>query len=160
LEKQYREAYMDEVFVEESILEELSKDEVLASYVKNFSLGDIDVSRILFPFVAVGNVDCEITPRTIGRGGSDVHRYTIEVVAGTKHTLPEIALRGDKKEKKGIKQLCDDVVRVIRMNTYGGLFNAPPSVVRVRKGPKSGSAGTIWGGVVTFDVERTVNRPV
>lgn len=151
---------MEEVFIEERILEALKGDEALASYVRNFSLGDIDVSRILFPFVAVGNVDCEITARTIGRGGSDVHRYTVEVVAGTKHTLPEIALRGDGKEKKGIKQLCDDIVQVIRMNTYGGLFNAPPSVIRVRKGPRSGSAGTIWGGVVTFVAERMVQRPV
>jgi hypothetical protein len=47
---------VDTVNIENKVLDTLKNDATLSGYVKSFTKGDINASRILFPFVALGNM--------------------------------------------------------------------------------------------------------
>jgi len=50
--------------------------------VKNFSIGENDVSRKLYPFINVGNLKYDIEPLSLSKHGSDKYEYTLEITGG------------------------------------------------------------------------------
>ncbi len=126
-----------------AVKDALCNDSKLAGYVKSFAVGDMNISRKLFPFIAVGNLECNITPRTIGMRGYDMYSYKLEIRACVRSLTPGEAFGGEH----GILQLCDDVAAVARTNDFG-VFSFPAEVLAVSPGYKYTSGGGLWSGRV------------
>jgi hypothetical protein len=137
------------------VLVALMNDTTLAEYVKSFSAGEQDTAKKLFPFITIGNLRYQLLARDTA---NDTYVYTVEVVAGTRSLARGVAYEGDKTGRKGIIQLCEDIVGVVRTNTFNGLFASPISDIRYRLADKPDSGGAIWQGIITFTGERLVRR--
>jgi len=137
------------------VLETLRSDLVLASYVKSFTLGDMNVSRKLFPFINVGNTHISVESINIVH---DMKRYTVVVSAGTHSLVGGLAFAGDGSGKKGIVELCSDITAVVRQNLFGGAFSMPVRNVIVDTEALSDKAGFTRVGTVRFVGECIVRR--
>lgn len=145
--------------IQKKVLEKLQNDATLASYVKDFSIGEEDVSRTIWPYVSVSDVNLRVGPLTIGAGGSAMFYYDIVIQAGTRHTLPEIAFAGDDSGKKGIVQLVDDAVTAVFPDNLDGLFNPTLRLEQAGAEEEPGSAGTAWRGTIRLSGYRSVPKP-
>jgi hypothetical protein len=104
--------------------------------------------------LSVGNLECVISPRTIGVRGSDTYAYTLEIRAGTRSLAPGEAFGGGH----GILQLCEDVVSAVRPNDFGGVFDSPVEVAGVYPGYKTDTGGSEWIGSIIIRGYRKVAR--
>ena len=137
----------------ERILEALKNDQELSSYVKSFTAGEANVSRKLFPFVDVGSIHRDVIPYTII---SNVFRYRIEILAGTKSLAPGTAYSGDDFGRKGIVQLKEDVESVIRGNHFDGTFRKLVETIDSRTGRQKDGSGAVQLALITFTGEMSV----
>ncbi len=126
---------VDDRDIKDTVIEALRSDPVVSDYVKSFSTGEMGVSRKIFPFIAVGNLECDISPRTIGWKGYDAFTYTLEIRSGTRSLVPGEAFAGER----GILQLCEDIVNVVRPSDFGGIFTSPVDVLGVYPGFRAAS---------------------
>ena len=141
---------MTTVEIARKILDSLENNPALAEYVKTFSVGGIDVSRKMFPFVAVEAPKRESAAQTIGRGGYMNDVYTIRIFGGTYHTLPDIAHAGNDSGKKGIIQLNADILNAVIPNDFDGAFERPVRLLNSSTVHKSGSGGRSWATIITL----------
>lgn len=141
--------------IAEKVLEKLKNDSVLATYVKEFTIGGGNISRKIFPYVAIVDVSEVERPLCIGNGAPNEQNYRITIQGGTYHTLSEIARRGNGSGKKGMVQLNDDIVTAVFPDNICGLFN--PTVRLVKAEPKEtpGSGGRSWTTSVIIMGSRT-----
>lgn len=138
-----------------AVLDALKADATLGGYVMSFTAGDQDAARKLFPFVTVAGMRYELTESDTAR---DTYMYTVEITVGTRSLARGEAYDGDGTDRKGILQLCEDVARVVRGSTFGGMFTRPVEGISYRTADKSDGGGTIWLGVLKFSGERLVAR--
>jgi hypothetical protein len=137
------------------VLDTLKNDPVLASYVECFTLGEMNVSQKMFPFINVGNTHISVESINIV---DDMKRYTIVLSAGTFSRAGNVSYAGDGSEKKGIVELCSDIVSVVRQNTFGGVFSMPVRDIIVDTEALSDKAGFTRIGTVKFEGECIVRR--
>ncbi|HOO57413.1 MAG TPA: hypothetical protein PLN69_11355 [bacterium] len=130
--------------IQKKVLEILENDPVLSGYVKEFSIGGENTARKLFPCVTVAEVTNDIEPLCIGPGAPNLNRYRIVIRGGTRHTLPEIARRGDGAGKKGIVQLTDDIVAAIYPGNLEGIFKRTLHLEEACPMEIEGSGGKSW----------------
>ena len=145
---------VDDKEILHAVKDALQNDTTLAEYVKSFSVGDMNISRKLFPYLAVGNLKCKISPRSLGARGYDSYEYMMEVRLGARSLAPGVAFGGEN----GILQLCEDVVTAVRPNDFG-VFTCPVEVVGVYPGYKTGSGNMEWIGRIIIRGYRRVQRP-
>jgi len=129
----------DEKQILNAVKDALAADTTLAAYVKSFSVGDMEISRKIFPYISVGNINHSLATATMGSGGKDRVTYMFEIRGGVKHHRCEKAFSGEE----GIMQLCEDIVSVAWPNDFG-VFGSPAEIVAVRPAHISGTAGTLW----------------
>lgn len=149
---------MTNVQIAEAVLDALRNDPVISEYVKIFSVGRINVSRKIFPYIAVEAPEKESDSRTMGQGGYVNNLYTIRLFAGTYHTLPEIAHAGNGKDKKGILQLNSDILSVVLPNDFGGVFAAPVRLMSSSTAHKVSSGARLWITMVVLSGRRKKSR--
>ncbi len=138
------------------IKEELENDPTLASYVKSFKAGDLRISRMIYPYVSVANISLGIAPHDTAR---DIHTYSIQIMAGTRSLVPGRAFEGSEQSgARGIVQLCEDIVAVVRDNTFGGIFFAPPANITCKLYENKNSGGIAWNAGVAFAAFKFVSR--
>jgi len=124
-------------------------------YVKSFTLGDMNVSRALYPFINVGNTHVSVEAHDIV---NDIRRYTVTLSAGTHSLAGNLAYDGNGADKKGIVELCSDIVSVVRQNYFGGGFFKPVQSLSVDTEALSDRAGFMRIGTVRFTGECFVRR--
>jgi hypothetical protein len=139
-------AYMD-IEICTKVLDALKNDSILTSYVKSFTLGEMNVARTLFPFINVGNT--HISVESINNV-DDMKQYTIVVSGGMHSHVGNVAYAGDGSGKKGIVELCSDITAVIRQNTFDGVFSMPVRKVIVDTEALCDKAGFIRICAVKF----------
>ena len=138
-----------------AVLDALRDDPALAGYVKSFTAGEPEIAKKLFPFITIVNLRYTLAARDTA---NDVYVYTVGIMAGTKNLAPGVAFEGNDTNRKGILQLCEDIVGVVRANSFGGKFSRPVSDIRYRVREKRDSGGAVWLGAVSFDGKRFVRR--
>ncbi len=136
--------------IEDNVLEALKNDNTLAGYVRSFTKGDIHFSGKLFPFVMLGEVTYR-EGRLLASGGTLI--YTVKVYGGTRSLAPGVAYGGIPPDKKGVAELCNDIVNVIRNNNFSGAFVKPVADIKVKPSEMSDSAETICISEIVFDAE-------
>lgn len=137
------------------IYELLKSDEILKSYVKSFSKGDMNASRKLSPFVSVGDLRYTVVPVTTG---DDLYTYSIDILTGVRSLVPGLAFEGTDSGRKGIVQLCGDVAAVLRGNHLGGFLLKPISEIGISHGRGRDSSDFMQLGTVTIVAEIMVDR--
>jgi hypothetical protein len=138
-----------------AVLDALRDDPALADYVKSFTAGDQDAVKKLFPFITVANMRYSLEAQDTA---NDVYVYTVEIMAGTRSLAKGTAYEGDDSGRKGILQLCEDIVGVVRTNTFNRMFSRPVSRIRYKINNKPDSGGAVWVGIINFACERIVLR--
>jgi len=144
---------VDDKEILHAVKDALQNNPTLAGYVKSFSVGRLDAPRKVFPFLAVGNLKCRISPISLNARGCDSHEYMMEIRAGTRSLAAGVAFGGEN----GILQLCEDVVTAVRPNDFG-VFICPAEVVGVYPGYKTGSGNMEWIGRIIIKGFRRVQR--
>jgi len=152
---------MTSVEISGKVLEALKSDPVLSGYVKSFSIGGIDVSRKLFPFIAVETPSNDADALTIGRDGYMNNVYTIRIFGGTYHTLADVAHAGSGKSgAKGILQLNSDILNAVIPNSFDDAFARPVRLLNSTTAHKVSSGGRSWITLVTISGRRkTLKQP-
>ncbi len=132
------------------VMEALKSDETLSSYVKSFTLGGAGAAQKLFPLITRANLRCEIFANDTS---ADIYVYSVDILAGTRSLAPGLAFDGNDAGRKGIVQLCNDIVHVLRTNSFGGLFCKPVSEIgyKIYEGVDSG--GAVWYAGIAFKGE-------
>ncbi len=70
-------------------------------------------------------------------------------MAGTHSLVPGRAFEDSEQSgAKGIVQLCEDIVAVVRDNTFGGIFFAPPADITCKLYENKNSGGIAWNAGV------------
>jgi len=138
----------DEKQILNAVKNALAADTTLAAYVKSFSIGEMEAPKMFFPFIAVGNLACGISPATLGAAGKDDFKYSLEIRCGTKCLVPEKAYSGEN----GILQLCEDIVSAAWPNDFG-VFDKPVRIRGVNTAYKTVSGGSLWIGSVSITGE-------
>ena len=131
----------------DNVLTVLRNDAALAGYVKSFSVGGMNCSHNLFPFIDIG----DFSYRAGDLGAASVWIiYDIDIYAGVKNLAPGLAYQGSESGVKGICDLCEDILRVTAGNTFNNTFIVPVS--RVQNNPRYlfDKAETICIGKVSF----------
>lgn len=138
---------LDNKAIIDAMLETLKNDEILSSYVKRFSYGNVSVSRSIFPFVEIGNI--HIRPElTLA---ASIHLiYTFEILVGARSLVPGVAYVGSEAGAKGINDLCDDVVNAVRGKTFNNLLHAPTRISSDANFQRD-KGETMCIGHITFD---------
>ena len=147
-------SYMD-VEICAKVLEAFKSDPVLASYVKSFTMGEMNAARKLFPFINIGNTHISVERINVA---DEMKRYTIIGSAGTHSLVDCVAFSGDGSARKGIVELCADIVAVVRQNTFSGAFSRPVRNLSVDTEALSDKAGFIRIGTVRFEGETIKKR--
>jgi hypothetical protein len=149
-----------EIEILRTILYTLENDATLSEYVKSFTFGENDISRKMFPFINVGNVKYEVESLSIGKHGCDRFDYTIEITGGVRYLLPKTAFSGDDGGRKGIMQLREDIIKVIRPNDFSGIFWGIVEVPAAVIGYKANTGGTDWITSILISGSRKVRKIV
>ncbi|HOO57412.1 MAG TPA: hypothetical protein PLN69_11350 [bacterium] len=105
--------------IEDKVIDALKNDPTLASYVKSFSRGGMNISKKQFPFVEVGNFSYREEQLLAASG---IFVYSVDIYAGTKNLAQGVAYQGSESGTKGITGLCHDIVKVILNNHFSGAF--------------------------------------
>lgn len=135
--------------------EVLKDDPVLKEYVKSLTIGDMNTSRMIFPFISIGNLRYTVTPHSTA---DDLYLYSIDIMAATNSLVAEYSFEGDEeKGKKGILQLCNEIHSALHTNTLGGFVFGGLDCTSISYG-KTGSSGHTWLGIITVDAKRLVKR--
>lgn len=139
---------IDTASIEDRILDTLKNDPTLSGYVKSFSCGDMNVSRKQFPFVALGNLPYREGELWAGEG---TLVYSVNIYAGTRSLAPGVAYVGSETGKKGIAELCEDIKKVIRNNTFSDAFFFPIKDIEVEPCFGVDKGESIFLGRVAFE---------
>lgn len=146
------------VEISQRILDALKENPTLDDYVKAYSIGGMDVSRKIFPYVAVEAPERDSEALTMGRGGYMNNHYTFRIFGGTRHTIPEVAHCGNNNGGKGIIQLHDDLLNAVIPCDFGGVFAAPVRLVQSTTAGKTGSGGRVWMTMIILSGRIKTNK--
>ncbi len=80
------------------------------------------------------------------------------MLTGKSRLARGVAFEGDDKGRKGILQLCDDIVAVIRANNFNKLVTRPVSDINYRISDTADTGGSLWRGIVIFNGDRVTRR--
>lgn len=133
--------------VEKKVLAALKTDGVSAETIKSFTTGDLNASKILFPFVVLEASSYE---EGIIRAASGTLVYIIDVYAGTKSIAPGVAYEGSDSGKKGIAEICNEIKRVVENNRFANIFVHPTTDIQVVPRYSVNKDETVCIGKVTF----------
>ena len=137
----------------------LTTDVTLAAYVKEFTMGACDASKLMFPFVNLGEIDEIIDPQTIGNRGSDEYTFEVRIEFGTRELTPDLAYFGDAATGvKGILDVSDDLRSLCRDNLFDGAFYRPAIITRTRIVRFTVGGDWIQLGEMAFMGRRKVRR--
>jgi hypothetical protein len=104
----------------DGIYNALIADPTLAAYVKKYYKGWVDGPMPIYPFVGVSaKVNIEVAGITIGNRGHDQYIYTVPIIFGTQNNVDDYAWRGNGVATKGIIDLMDDILALVRPNSFG-----------------------------------------
>lgn len=146
----------DAVQIAEKFLGKMKSDPELKKYVKVFDISKENISRLIFPYVAVVDVVEDKRALCIGSEAPKTSDCRIVIHGGTRHILPSIARNGDGKEKKGVVQLADDVVAAVYPGDVYGLFNPTVHLQKVSFGEEQDSDGRVRRAVIIFTGSRVI----
>ena len=138
-----------------NVLDALKNDPALAGYVKSFTIGEPDTPKKLFPYITIANLGYSLMERDTA---NDLYTYTMEIIAGTRSLARGLAFEGEGDARKGILQLCEDIVGVVRANNFNKLFTRPVNDISYRASDKPDSGGSLWQGIVIFNGDRVTRR--
>jgi len=136
--------------IQKKVLEKLQGDPTLSSYVKQFGIGEENISRKFFPYVTVASVTEEVEPLCFGVGAPDLHRYRITILGGTNSLLPEVARAGNNSGVKGVVHLMDDIISAIYPGTIDGVFKNTLHLEKASYTTAEKSAGRTWIAGIIF----------
>ena len=145
--------------IAEKVLESLRNDPTLSGYVKKFTVGGIDTSKKLFPFIVVEAPEKESESLTLGRDGYMNNIYTMRIIGGSYHMLPDVAHAGNEATgAKGVLQLNSDILNAVIPNDFDGTFARPIKLLSATTAHKAGAGGRSWVTIVTISGRRKTKK--
>jgi len=123
--------------------------------VKSFTVGEQDTAKKLFPFITILTLRYTLEERDTA---NDIYVYTVAIIAGTRNLAPGVAFEGDDSGRKGILQLREDIMKVIRPNDFSGVFWGLVEVPAAVIGHKKNTGGTDWITSILISGSRKVQK--
>jgi len=141
---------VDTLEVTNKVLNALSSDPELSGYVAQFSKEGTGNSQNSFPFLIVEYPSfCE--KQLLAASGIFVYRF--EILAGIKNLAPGVTYKGNESGRKGIVEMCNDIVHVVKDNPLSGTFIIPAYNIRIEPKYIFDDSETIIIGRVSFDAD-------